>query len=383
MPRLLLLLALAASAHAAAPPGLLEVEVARPIFRTVMRQRTYQARIEPRETARVRARVGGPITRAAFNEGDMVKKGGVLFEIDSRLAKIKLAKAEAMLRLATARLKEAKGDEEAQAEADAARADVGAARLAVESATVRSPMDDRVRECFADVGTVVRADDTVLAVIVSTGPVMAVFEVPEEDYLRNFRLALSGKAPAGKEAAKVLVRVVGEKATRAGRVIAVGGELRGRPTSPASSYVERVARVKAEVPDPDGSLVPGMRVEVTANTSAPLRVAYVPGNWDRGDWVQAAAGDGRLGWRQVASVTDAPRLNEEGPSWAVTGLAGGERVVVEGGQTVVWRRVRWSRTGDGKEEETFQKEAPSEPRTIVLWPAGHPLPGPVKLVPKD
>ncbi|MBY0229244.1 MAG: biotin/lipoyl-binding protein [Gemmataceae bacterium] len=208
----------------AAPPGLLEVEVARPIFRTVRRQKEYDARIEPRATVQLRSRLSGPIERVLKGEGDKVKKGEPLFGIDDKPAKIALARAEAMLKLAEARRKRL-ANEEADAEAALAKVAVDEARMRLEWATVRSPMDGRVRKRPAEVGTVAKADDTVLAVIDSTGPVHAVFEVSEQDYFDNFRLIKSGKAPAGEAAARVMVQV--GKNPREGRIVAVGTPIAG------------------------------------------------------------------------------------------------------------------------------------------------------------
>ncbi len=297
MPRLVLLVMIASSARAAAPPGLLEVEVARPIFRTVMKQKTYEARIEPRETLQVRARVSGPITRAAVREGDKVKKGDVLFEIDARPARIRLAKTEALLKRAHARLKKAKDDEEIRAEADAAHADVDEAKLTVESATVRSPLDGRVRKRSADVGTVVRADDTVMAVIDSTGPVHVVFDVEEADYVENFRLIRLGKAPAGKKAAEVVVRI-SETDSRAGKVVVVGSHL--ADVKDWQGRTVRAAAVRAEVPDPDDTLAPGMLSSVTAWTSAPFKAAFLPRVRD-GE-VQVAKASGQIERRRVYAL---------------------------------------------------------------------------------
>lgn len=188
MLRLFVLLTCAAGvARAAAPPALPEVKVARAIFRTVRGQKVYEARVEPRATVRVRAQVSGQVVRVHYREGSRVKKGDVLVEIDSRFARLALAKAEAAVKRAEARLKlaalarkRAKGEEakraglalmEAEADLSLARAEVEAARLKVGLTRVRSPLDGRARKRLAEVGAVVRADDTVLAAVDSVGSV--------------------------------------------------------------------------------------------------------------------------------------------------------------------------------------------------------------------
>jgi multidrug efflux pump subunit AcrA (membrane-fusion protein) len=293
---------LAWSALSAAPPGLLEVEVARPIFRTVRRQREYEARIEPRATVQLRSRLAGPVERVLHDEGDKVKKGDVLFEIDAKPARIALARAEAMLKLAEAKRKRGAADEVLAAEVAVAKVAVEEARMRVEWATVRSPMDGRVRKRLAEVGTVVKGDDTVLAVIDSTGPVRAVFRVEEDAYLANFRLIKSGKAPAGKDAAVVSVMIGREE--RKGRIVSVGTQLLPDSDNPPFKW----ATVTAEVPDGDESLIPGMGVTVLAYLSTPMKVAYVPSSAP----YYLVVRDGKLLVRQTEWVPDIPSVSLQG-----------------------------------------------------------------------
>jgi RND family efflux transporter MFP subunit len=324
--------------QAAAPPGLLEVEAARPTFRLVMKQNGYNARIEPRETIQVRARVSGPVMRVLHREGGKVKKGDVLFEVDARFARIALAKAEAELKRATVRVKRAKGDalakEEAEADLAVAQASVEEARLKVELAQIRSPLDGRIRKACVEVGSVVRADGTVLAVVDSVGPVHAVFEVPEYDYVRNFRLIRSGKAPAGKEAANVVVHIDGADC-RAGKIVVVGTYLFA-PKEPGTHF--RVATVRAEVPDPDETLSPGMDVRVMANMSAPTKMAYTAGYSVTGriesrttGTVEIVNAKGAIEYRRVTSDDRYPNLESprHGTLDTVVGLTEKDWVVVK------------------------------------------------------
>src|SRR5262249_21364418 len=146
-----------------------------------------------------------------------------------------------------------------------------------ELAQVRSPLDGRVRKSLAGVGTVVRADETVLAVVDSVGPAHALFTVDEGDYFEHFRRIPAGKAPAGKDAANVIV-LLGKNRRRAGKIVAVASHLVKDPKGIAR------ATVRVEVPNPDEALVPGMSVSVRAHTSLPRRVAYGPPLGDGVGW---------------------------------------------------------------------------------------------------
>lgn len=278
--------------HAAAPPALVEVEIARPIVRTVLRQKRYEARIEARESVKVRARVSGPVVRVLRRAGDAVKKGDLLFEIDARLARARLAKAEALLKKAKARLKRSSAAEKEEAEADVAitRAEADEAQVVVDMAQVRSPIDGRVRERLAGLDTVARADETVLAVVDSTGPVHAVFLVSEYDFVNNFRLIRSGKAPAGKEAANVQAGT-GEKGDIPGKIVFVAGHLKGQPG-------RGHAEARAELPNDDGALVPGMAMSVWVYDSEPTKVAYTPGWHPSGGHIEWTT---TPGWAAVVS----------------------------------------------------------------------------------
>jgi membrane fusion protein, multidrug efflux system len=158
-------------------------------------------------TVTVRSRVDGQLERIAFREGQDVRAGDVLAQIDARAFQATLRQAEANLRGDEAKLRSAKAELErtlnlatrdfasrqsvdiqralvAQLEAalDADRAQIDNAKIQLEYTVIRSPIDGRTGLRLVDEGNIVRASDGAgIVVIVQLRPIAVVFSLPEED----------------------------------------------------------------------------------------------------------------------------------------------------------------------------------------------------------
>lgn len=218
--RTLVLLALAALAsgcsaseeQGAPPPP--EVTVAQPVERDVSVDLEATGTVTGLETVEVRARVQGFIEKVHFRAGSIVGEGELLFTIDPRPFRARLAHAEAdlagkeaSLQLARSNLGKAKALAKNQvlaeqeldtrtAQFDQGIADVALARAGVETARlelayteVRAPIAGRIGRNLVDQGALVGASDpTLLATIVNDAQVYAYFDVSERqmlDYLRS------------------------------------------------------------------------------------------------------------------------------------------------------------------------------------------------------
>ncbi len=158
--------------------------------------------VEPLQTVSVSAQVGGILTHIDFKEGDDVKQGQVLFQIDPRPFEAALQQARAGLAKDSAQLTTALQDEQrfaqlvqkdyvtqqqydqAKANALSGKATVNAdealvetARLNLEYATIRSPIAGRAGAILLKQGNLVRAAGTPLVVINQIRPILARFAV--------------------------------------------------------------------------------------------------------------------------------------------------------------------------------------------------------------
>ena len=72
-----------------------KVTVAQPLSATVADFTEHTGRTEAPEAVEIRTRASGHLVRAAFREGDLVKKGDLLFVVDPRPYQAALARAQA------------------------------------------------------------------------------------------------------------------------------------------------------------------------------------------------------------------------------------------------------------------------------------------------
>jgi RND family efflux transporter MFP subunit len=219
----LILLALGCSNQPPAAPPPQAVTVAEVPERKITEWDEFTGRLEAVDAVEIRPRVSGYIRRIAFNEGNGVKRGQVLFEIDPRPYQADLARAEAELERASSAAALAASEVEragrlvhvqaisreeydtrtsAEAQGDAvvraAEAAVATARLNLEWTKVRSPITGRVSRAEVTPGNLVHAgppDATLLTTVVSVDPIYAYFEGDEQTYLKYAALARNGSRP--------------------------------------------------------------------------------------------------------------------------------------------------------------------------------------------
>jgi membrane fusion protein, multidrug efflux system len=235
----LLLLSQVSSVNAQGAPPIPSVTVAPPIQKKVTQWDEYTGRFEAREQVEVRARVSGFVEKIHFRDGQLIKKGDLLFTIDQRpyrlsvdAARADIARAKAQVSLADNEVERAEGltrnqtitvrdlDQRksnlavARAGQQASEANLKIAELNMEWTEVRAPIDGRISDKRIDVGNLIaggQSGATLLTTIVSIDPINFIFEASEADYLRYSRLNQSGERVSGREQAQpVQVRLADE-----------------------------------------------------------------------------------------------------------------------------------------------------------------------------
>ncbi|QEL20351.1 efflux RND transporter periplasmic adaptor subunit [Limnoglobus roseus] len=220
------------------PPATVVVPVSHPITRDVVEYVEYTGRTDAVDSVGIRPRATGYLTKTSFKEGDIVKKGDVLFEIDPRPYQAQLDQAEGQVRVAEAqftlaqanynRIKGTGNDrtfspqevDQAKAAQDAADAQVKAAkataevyRLNLSYTRVTSPIDGQVSRYYYTVGNLVNQDQTLLTTVVSTDPMKVYLDMDERTMLRVRNSINQGKIqPRGpKNELPLLMRLEGEE----------------------------------------------------------------------------------------------------------------------------------------------------------------------------
>ena len=207
----LLLSSNALAQDAAAPPP---VTVAKPLIRDVIDNDEFVGRFEASDEVSVRARVGGYLDEVHFIDGELVKKGDLLFVIDQRPYKIALEQADAQLQSAQATLTYAEAQMKraeklvttggqsiqtledrrrewitSQANLRSAQATAERAKLDLEYTRITAPIDGRIDRNLISVGNLIQADQSVLTTIVLLNPIDFYFDVDERRLLNFARTA--------------------------------------------------------------------------------------------------------------------------------------------------------------------------------------------------
>jgi RND family efflux transporter MFP subunit len=280
---------------AAAAPEPPKVTVAKPVQRTIVDQDEYVGRFVAVNAVEVRARVSGYLDKVHFTDGQLVKRGDLLFTIDKRPFEYTLAQARANLETAKSNLTFTKADIErgrqlvrdktitdqlfqqraqafrnAQASVAANEAMVRQAELDLAFTELRAPIDGRIGDRRVTPGNLVTGgtsgNTTLLATIVSTDPIYFEFTFDEASLLRYERLARQGSEHI--RSTPVRLKLIDEPAfAHVGHMDFIDNVIdRGTGT----------IRARAQFANADGMFVPGMFAHIQVPASAPYRALMVP-----------------------------------------------------------------------------------------------------------
>jgi RND family efflux transporter MFP subunit len=187
-----------------------EVTVVQPAKQPVTDFLEFTGNAQASDTVQLQARVSGFLTKVNFKDGDWVKQGDLLFEIEPELYAARLALAEAAVVSAQAELLRATIEynrqadlakqkavavsevdkwraqrDSAQAKLDQAKSEVEIGRINLSYTQVRAPFDGRLDRKLKDAGNLVGAGEpTLLTTIYHMNPIYAYFSINEKDFVK-------------------------------------------------------------------------------------------------------------------------------------------------------------------------------------------------------
>lgn len=323
------------------------VSVAQILEREVTDWDDFSGRIEAVDTVEVRPRVTGYLRAVHFEEGALVEAGDLLFSIDDReyvaqaaLSRAELTRAEARVALAeqefergeqlvAARALSAEEQDRRDGELLQARAALASAKaqldrslLDVEFTELRAPISGRVGAALVRPGNLVSPASTLMTTVVSVDPIHVVFEGDERIYLKYQAQAREGQRPSSRDA---------RNPVQVGLASDVDYPYRGEmnfvdnQVDPATGTIQG----RAELPNPDGFLIPGLFARVRllgsgAYSALLVHEAAILTDQDR-KYVYIATEDNLAVRRDVVPGRQIGSLRV-----IESGLEAGEKIIVNG-----------------------------------------------------
>jgi RND family efflux transporter MFP subunit len=276
------------------------VTVAHPVVRTLVDEDDYNGWLEAFKTVEVRARVRGHITKVHFNDGDIVKEGQPLFDLDPAPFEVELKQVEAQIRALEAQkvaaqkvlernrkmvtsgavsqqeLEKSVADAESfDAQIAAKKAEADRRRLDLKYAKITADLAGKISKANLTEGNLINAggSDPLLTTIVAIDPIYVDFNVDERAMQRYQELGAGRRGKSDQQSLRE------QKMPFAfGLDTEKGFPHEGHLVFADNKYAEGTGTilVRGVAPNHSGRLIPGSRVHVRIPVSDRYEAAVVP-----------------------------------------------------------------------------------------------------------
>jgi RND family efflux transporter MFP subunit len=369
----------AAQAQETSPPP--QVSVAKPVVRDVVDNDDFIGRFQASEQVSIRSRVGGYLQSINFKDGQLVKEGDKLFEIDQRPYITAYNEATAQLAVAQSTLTYAQSEfdrantlvksgsqtvstlddrrrelQSAQANLQGSQASVERAELDLTYSKITAPLSGRINRHLISVGNLVQTDQTELTTIVALDPIDFYFDIDERRLLNYAETARKNGnvLQEGGGGLRVSVRLGDRDQTKFAGTL----DFAENTIDPATGTL----RARARFANPDFVLQPGLFGRVAIEGSNSYTAILIP------DEAIAADQNERVVYVLNHDDTVTTRSVRPGPKlygYRVirSGLKGDEQIVVKGvvrvrpGLKVTPLTVELPKENPNDVPETAQQEA--------------------------
>ena len=311
----------------------------------IAQSRDFVGRIEAIDRVSIQARVKGYLEAVLFKEGDVVKKGAPLYQIEKgpfqaaveqaqgalerakaakTLTEIQLQRAEDLLTkqagTAVARDQALAADQQAKGQILSDQANLDNANINLGYTDIVTPITGKISKTNVTAGNVVGPDSGPLTLIVSQDPMYVSFPVSQREFLN---LQVKGKEIDPKQV-KIRIRFAdGTIYNQQGTVNFIDVSV-DRATD--------TVLVRGTIPNPNGVLIDNQLVNVSVEAERPEEKVLVPQAAliaDQEGVYVFVVEDGKAAVRRIKPG------GESGPNVVVNeGLKGGEQVIVEGLQSI-------------------------------------------------
>lgn len=355
---------------------------------------TYAGQTEGSRAVEVRAQVSGILMRRAYDEGQYVKQGQLLFEIEPDTYRAALRQANGVMEQAQAKFTQArqnlnrvlplykknavsqKDRDDAQAAYDSAKADLDSAKAAVSEAEIKlshayvtAPVAGFASREYRTVGNLITAgsqDGSLLTVVNQNDPIYANFAIPSPQFMRLRALQEQGRLKSDGTVAEITL-ADGTVYQTKGVITFIDKQVNTNTS---------VVAARAEFVNPDLFVLPGQFVRVTLSGMELVNAILIPQQaviqTQKGSMV-VVIGEGDKAEMRPVDLGD-----NYGDSFLLNkGVKAGERIVVEGGNKAVpGQPCGFSkppfRTRSCRISPSAQAPIPARPNRGALWKTNKP-----------